>query len=62
MKSHEGPQCRQYQITSRDGGESWSKPRELTKTFGEAGPIVVFGSGRGIQLQYGPKKGRLIVP
>lgn len=61
-KDHDGPQCRQYQLVSHDGGESWSEPREITKFFGDAGPIVVFGSGRGIQLEHGEHAGRLIVP
>ncbi len=37
-KANGQPQCRQYQITSRDGGATWSKPREITKMFGKAAP------------------------
>ena len=59
----EGPECRQYQITSADGGETWSKPRDISSMFPESrGRVVVFGSGEGIQLTHGEHAGRLVVP
>jgi sialidase-1 len=56
-------ECRQYHVVSRDGGQGWSKPREITAMLGNSqGILAVFGSGRGIQLRHGPHKGRLCVP
>ena len=52
--------CRQYVITSADGGESWSQPRDIGAMVETHGAVMVVGS-EGIQLQHGPHKGRLIV-
>jgi sialidase-1 len=52
---------RQYQISSSDNGETWSKPRNISKMFNDKAVLVVFGSGRGIQLQHGKHKGRLVI-
>jgi sialidase-1 len=54
--------CRQFQITSKDGGETWSKPEDVSSMFKAEGAIVVFGSGKGIQLKNGKNKGRLVIP
>ena len=51
------------QVTySDDNGETWSKPRLITKdiTFDENIRSRFAASGAGIQLKYGPHKGRLI--
>jgi len=59
----DGPECKQYQITSGDGGETWSEPRDISSMFPQsAGRVVVFGSGEGIQIQEGEHAGRLVVP
>jgi len=59
----DGPECRQYQITSDDGGETWSEPRDISHMFPQSGgKVVVFGSGEGIQLRRGEHAGRLVVP
>jgi len=59
----DGPECKQYQITSADGGETWSQPRDISAMFPlSRGRVVVFGSGEGIQLQHGEHAGRLVVP
>lgn len=56
-------ECKQFHIVSKDGGESWSEPREITKMLGnKVGAIAVFGSGRGIQLKHGKHAGRLCIP
>jgi len=53
--------CRQYVVTSDDEGRNWSKPRDISDMVGTKGAVMVVGSGEGIQLEYGPHKGRLIV-
>ncbi len=53
-------ECKQFHVVSKDGGETWSKPREITEMLGNTGnKLAVFGSGRGIQLKHGANKGRL---
>ncbi len=52
---------KQYVLTSDDEGKSWSKPREITDMVKTYGAVMVVGSGEGIQLKHGPRKGRLIV-
>ena len=52
---------KQYQVRSHDGGHTWSKPREISEQINADGEIVVFGSGRGIQLLNGKHKGRLVI-
>jgi sialidase-1 len=59
----DGPECKQFQISSSDGGETWTKPRDITASFpSNKGGVVVFGSGEGIQLKVGPHAGRLVMP
>lgn len=59
----DGPECKQYQILSTDGGETWSEPRDISAMFPQSrGDVVVFGSGEGIQLRHGDHAGRLVVP
>ena len=53
--------CRQYVVTSADGGGSWSQPRDISAMVDTHGAVMVVGSGEGIQLRHGPHKGRLIV-
>lgn len=54
---------RVYQTYSDDNGQSWSNPVEITAAVK---PLnwwwYATGPGIGIQLQDGPKKGRLIIP
>lgn len=50
-------------VTSEDNGETWSEPRVITADITPNPQGVAFrfaASGEGIQLKYGPKKGRLI--
>lgn len=61
-KTWPAPKRRQYNLYSDDDGRTWSKPREITHRMRRPGNICVFGSGEGIQLTRGPRKGRLIVP
>jgi sialidase-1 len=53
--------CFQYHIKSTDGGETWTKPRDISHMMKSDKAVVVFGSGRGIQLQHGKHKGRLVI-
>jgi len=53
--------CSQYHIKSTDGGQTWTKPRDISTMFKSDKEVVVFGSGRGIQLQLGKHKGRLVI-
>lgn len=56
-------ECKEFHIVSKDGGETWSEPREITEMLGNnVGAIAVFGSGRGIQLKQGKHAGRLCIP
>jgi len=55
-------ECRQYQITSSDNGETWTEPRDITDQIDIHDATVVFGSGEGIQLKRGQHSGRLVVP
>lgn len=48
---------------SEDDGLSWSKPVEITKTTKDTGwGWYATGPGVGIQIKYGPHKGRLVIP
>ena len=53
--------CRQYVVTSDDEGRTWSRPREISDMVLAHGAVMVVGSGEGIQLRHGSRKGRLIV-
>jgi len=57
-----GDNSRQFHISSKDGGENWSSPRDISSTIKSDKSVTVFGSGRGIQLKHGPHRGRLIIP
>jgi sialidase-1 len=52
---------RQYAITSDDEGLTWSEPRDISDMVKTDGAVMVVGSGEGIQLEQGEKKGRLII-
>jgi len=56
--------CRAWIIYSDDDGATWSKRREITRevkrpTFATS---IASGPGNGIQLKFGPLKGRVIMP
>jgi sialidase-1 len=52
-----------YTMYSRDDGVSWSKPVEITKDVKKKQwRWYATGPGVGIQLKYGTKKGRLVIP
>ena len=59
--------CRCFYIRSEDDGVAWSTPVEITAAF-EAfrsrydWKVLATGPAHGIQLQRGPKAGRLVVP
>ena len=53
--------CRQFQLWSDDDGETWSEPREISTMVDTKGAVMVVGSGEGLQLCRGPRKGRLII-
>jgi len=61
-KTWKGLKNREYIIYSDDEGYTWSKPREITHMVKTDTVIQVFGSGEGIQLKTGDRKGRLIIP
>jgi len=56
----EDPQ-RQYMITSDDGGETWSKPRDITSMTATANANAHFGACEGRQLTVGKHAGRLLL-
>ena len=52
-----------YVMHSKDDGVSWSKPVEITRDVKKKQwRWYATGPGVGIQLQYGTKKGRLVIP
>ncbi len=55
---------RSWLITSDDDGKTWSPPQDLTRSCKAAtnATTIASGPGIGIQLQHGPKAGRLIIP
>ena len=53
---------RQYMITSDDGGESWSKPKDISSMMSIMGGNGHFGSSEGRQITTGKFKGRLLLP
>jgi sialidase-1 len=61
----EGPAIvRNYLVHSDDEGQTWSQPRDITRTTKtpERVTILASGPGIGIQLRRGPHAGRLIMP
>jgi sialidase-1 len=55
---------RSWLITSDNDGKTWSPPQDLTRfcKFPTNASTIASGPGIGIQLQHGPKAGRLIIP
>lgn len=53
-----------FMIQSKDGGKTWKKPVDITKTTKrpEGVNIMAFGPNAGAQLKTGPNKGRLVIP
>lgn len=52
-----------FMTSSSDDGETWAKPRSITKDVKKPGwSWYATGPGVGIQLRHGPHKGRLIIP
>lgn len=52
-----------WTLTSKDNGATWTKPKEITETTKLATwTWYATGPGIGIQLEQGPKKGRLVIP
>jgi sialidase-1 len=52
-----------FVLYSDDDGQNWSKPKDITKDVKKDNwRWYATGPGVGIQLQYGHKKGRLIIP
>lgn len=51
-------------IQSRNGGSSWSKPVDITRTTKRPTGVDIMASGpnAGAQLRSGPHKGRLVIP
>ncbi|CAK9102345.1 Asparagine synthetase [glutamine-hydrolyzing] 1, partial [Durusdinium trenchii] len=61
------PFCRDndrvFVTSSDDDGLTWTPPREITATVkANNWDWYATGPGHGIQLQYGPHKGRLVIP
>ncbi|MCP4835144.1 MAG: exo-alpha-sialidase [Phycisphaera sp.] len=58
-----GPRSSHNWLTwSDDGGSTWSKPIDVTKTFRREGTNYAGSPGVGIQLERGPHRGRLVFP
>ncbi len=53
---------RQYMVTSDDGGQSWSKPVDITVMMPVKGGNGHFGACEGRQITVGKYAGRLLVP
>ncbi len=56
--------CKAWLIYSDDDGRTWSKPEDITAgvkrpTYATS---IASGPGNGIQLKYGPHKGRVLMP
>lgn len=60
----EGPLIvKTYLVSSDDDGAKWMSPRDVTAATKAADAVTVAsGPGIGIQLQRGPRQGRLIMP
>jgi sialidase-1 len=56
--------CRSFVVHSDDDGDSWSEPRETTRSVKRAtvATSIASGPGVGIQLRRGPHRGRLVIP
>jgi sialidase-1 len=53
---------RVYLVHSDDDGKTWSKPREVTRTFRRETAICIGAPGMAITLKHGPQKGRIVFP
>ena len=55
---------RNFMIQSRNGGSSWTKPQEITKTTKRPSGVDIMASGpnAGTQLKSGAHKGRRVIP
>lgn len=60
---HSGKTNRSILITSNDNGKTWSDPKDITDEILSPGQWSMgFGPGKGIQLEKGQYKNRLIMP
>lgn len=62
---NDGPRiCRTLVMHSDDDGASWSAPRDVTADVKRATRVtsVATGPGVGVQLQRGPRAGRVVIP
>ena len=63
LKNESKDSRRVFVIKSEDDGVTWSKPNEITEsTKAKHWRWYATGPGSGIQLKYGAKKGRLVIP
>ena len=51
-----------YLVHSDDDGKTWSKPKEVTRSFRRETSICQGSPGMGIALKHGPNKGRIVFP
>jgi sialidase-1 len=56
--------CRAWIIYSDDDGATWSKRHEITRQVKRPtyATSIASGPGNGIQLKFGPNKGRILIP
>ena len=56
--------CLTLLMASDDGGRNWSGPRDISTSVKRGAPVtsVATGPGLGIQLQSGPRAGRILMP
>ncbi|MBN8249093.1 MAG: exo-alpha-sialidase [Verrucomicrobia bacterium] len=62
---HEGPDIYRCLVTwSDDDGQTWTAPRDITRSAKREAQAttIASGPGIGIQLRHGPHAGRLIIP
>ncbi len=55
---------RNFMIQTKDGGQTWSEPRDITPMTKRPTGVDIMASGpnAGVQLKSGPHKGRLVIP
>ena len=53
---------RVYLVHSDDDGESWSKPKDVTRSFRRESSVSIGSPGVGIQKQRPPHQGRILFP
>eukprot|EP01084_Bolivina_argentea_P301937 521049_1 len=49
-----------WQVTSTDNGQTWTKPYDIGAQIGNQYKNSEIGPGRGLQLEYGANKGRIM--